>query len=142
MTVEIHMNKLSELEKAAAIAVDREIGKRASYDSYLRELAVTAITEYEPAYVRVTDYSDQMATNAATWAMGGMLGVAIDPPGRLRGMRAVINWRETVMMPDEFADWLRVVLRNVKPVNAMAQIDRELLLGERGISAQEVEYGT
>lgn len=138
MTVVIKMEALGELEKNAAEAVDRHIAGR-PYDSDLRQMAITAIVEYEPAYVRMSDYDDQFTTNAAIWAMGGMLGVySLDPPYALRGLRVVLDWRQGLMEPDAFDRWMRVVLKNLKPVNAMADIDHEILRVQRGISKQEV----
>lgn len=131
----------SGIEDMARIAVDRELDGRKSYDSYLRQQAIDAIVDFRPAYVRLSDYSDQLSTNAAVWAMGGTLGVKnLDPVIQLHGLRQVAN-HMAALWPDDFDRKIRVVLRNLKPINAMAQLDRELLLEERGISRTDVEHG-
>jgi len=129
------------IKELARITVDRELDGRKSYDSDLRQQAIDAIVDFQPAYVRLSDYSDQLSTNAAIWAMGGTLGLPnLDPVIQLRGLRRVAN-HMSALWPDDFDRKIRVVLRNLKPINAMAQLDRELLLEERGISRADVEHG-
>lgn len=128
-----------DLQSLARICVENEIGKR-SYDSGLKDQAIAAVADYQPAYVRMSDYSDQISTNVAIWAMGGKLGVAsLDPVVELRGLRQVANHLRQ-LWPEDFERRLYVALRNLKPINAMALLDRELLLEERGIKAADVDW--
>lgn len=133
-----------DIYKRAAIIVDDYIAARAGfkgYDSGLRQQAIDAVANFHPAYVRLSDYGDQTSTCAATWAMGGLLGLPnLDPATALWGLRNVAN-HMAALWPDDFDRKIRVVLRNLKPINAMAQLDRELLLEERGISRTDVEHG-
>lgn len=142
MTVKIYAPAKGDLLSMARIAVDgyiKEAGNP-SYDTDLRQQAVDAIMKYEPAYVRMSDYSDQLSTNAAIWAMGGKLGVAsLDPVVPLYGLRQVAN-HMMQLWPEAGLDKVKKVLRNLAPANAMALLDRQLLLEERGISESEVDW--
>ena len=130
------------IHKRAAIIVDDYIAARAGskgYDSGLRQQAIDSVANFQPAYVRLSDYGDQTSTCAATWAMGGLLGLPnLDPATTLWGLRAVANHMAAIW-PADFEEKLRHVLRNLKPINAMAQLDRELLLEERAISRADSE---
>lgn len=140
MTVQINPPG-GNLEDLARIGVDNLIKRAAnfSYDTDLRKAAIDAVEAYQPAYVRLSDYSDQLSTNAAIWAMGGMLGLPnLDPPAPLRGLRQVANHMAS-LWPDDFDRKIRVVLRNLAAANAMAMLDRELLLEERAINRAEVD---
>jgi hypothetical protein len=141
MTVIIHAPG-GDMRALAATAVDsfiKEAGNP-SYDTDLRQQAIEAIVDYRPAYVRMSDYSDQLSTNAAIWAMGGKLGVtSLDPVAPLFGLRAVAKHMEA-LWPDMADIKIEKALRNIAPANAMALLDRQLLLEERGIREADVDW--
>lgn len=141
MTVIIHAPGGS-IADMARIAVDGLIADAGNpgYDTDLRQQAIDAITNYEPAYVRMSDYSDQLSTNAAIWAMGGKLGVpSLDPVVPLRGLRAVAA-HMVQLWPDMADIKIEKMLRNLAPANAMALLDRQLLIEERGIREADVDW--
>ena len=143
MTVTVYAPaSAGSIEDMARIAVDgyiKEAGNP-SYDSDLRQQAIDAVVNYEPAYVRMSDYSDQLSTNAAIWAMGGKLGVpSLDPVVPLRGLRAVAKHMEA-LWPDMADIKIEKALRNLAPANAMALLDRQLLIEERGIREADVDW--
>lgn len=121
----------------AKAAVAREIGDR-SYCVIKRELAEQAVADLRPAYIQLTDGQDQWAGVAVTWANGGKLGTSLDPAQPLYGLRAVLRWAREWKEPDEFDKWMRHVVKSLRPINAMAQLDQELLRTEYGLSDKEV----
>lgn len=138
MTVQIYAAPPGgDIKAMAKAALDRELGER-SYCSLKREMAEQAIAAYRPAYIQTTDGNDQWGGVAVTWANGGMLGTSLDPVAPLHGLRAVVKWAQTWKTPDQFDEWMRHVVKVVKPINAMAQLDQELLRTEYGLSEKEV----
>jgi hypothetical protein len=139
MTVQIWATPPGGDIKARAVAaVQRELADRTGYCAVKRELAEQAIEAYRPAYIQVTDGDDQWAGCAVTWANGGMIGASIDPPQPLYGLRAVLRWVASWKTPEDFDRWMRHVVLMVKPINAMAQLDQELLRTEYALSEKEV----
>ena len=136
-----------DLRDLATIAVDRELRGREDYPDTLRSLAIDSIVDYEPAYIAApsngVDDGDYAAA-AVAWAMGGRASdvtlIKVEPPTPLRGMRAVMNWRQREMPSENFHSWMLHVLKRVRPVNAMAQLDLELLREERGLASCEVGF--
>lgn len=119
--------------RMAKQCVERELGERAVvYCSEKRRLAEKAVAEYEPAYVQDTDGTDQWAGVAVTWANGGLLGIpSIDPPQPLHGLLAVLKWRRETLeregRGDTFEEWMRHVVKVVRPINAMALVDQGMV---------------
>ena len=131
------------IQDQARIAVDAALAARTGfrgYDSGLRQLAIDAIVDYRPAYVRLSDYGHNTGTLAAYWAMGGLQGLpGLDPAQPIYGLRAVAAHMQTIW-PADWYDKLLGVLRNLQPINAMALLDRQILLEERGISERDVDW--
>ena len=134
MTVTIYGDIRQWAQDTLALA----LRDRPRYCHYNRSTALDALIHCRPAYIQLTEYDDQWSANAAIWANGGLLGVAIDPPQPLCGLRAVLRWRRTVERdPERYTEWLRHVVRHVQPINAEANLDMELLRQEFGLSAEE-----
>lgn len=130
-----------DLKAMAKACLDRELAGRLAYCSIKRRLAEEAVEAYRPAYIQTTDGNDQWGGCAVTWANGGLLGTAIDPPQPLYGLRAMLRWKATIGGPVLFDEWMRHVVMVLKPINAMAQLDQELLRSEYGLSEKEVCHG-
>lgn len=130
-----------DIAAMARAVLDRELAGFRNYCSVKRELAEKAVRDYQPAYIQTSSGNDQWGGCAVTWANGGLLGTSLDPAQPLRGLRAVLRWAATWKKPDEFTDWMRHVVRVVKPINAMAQLDMELLRTEYGLSEKETANG-
>lgn len=123
----------------ARAVVGRALDGRTGYCSMLREEAEAAVADYQCAYVRASEYDDQLTTNAVHWANGAKLGIpSLDPPVALHGLRAVLIWRQGQMEPEAFDKWMRHVVKRARPINAMAALDSELLASERGLSTADM----
>lgn len=139
-TFELFEGAIPDMSKMAKIAVEREIKGRPDYCCIKRDLAIKAIEDYREAYIQTSDYSDQWGSNACIWANGGLLGLPnLDPPLALSGLRAVLNWRQRELPAEEFDRWMRHVVKVLKPINAMAEIDTEVLKTERGLSDKDFQ---
>lgn len=145
MTVTIKASQPGgDIRALATACVDNELADRAKhagtifYDSGLRQRAIDSIVDYYPAYV-VLAPDNNIASLAATWAMGGMTGTNLDPAFELRGLRKVAAHIIT-HWPNDGREKLIKVLRNVKPINAMALLDRELLIEERGLAGEDIDW--
>lgn len=142
MTVTIHAPAKGDLRDMGRIAVEgliKEAGNK-SYDSEMRERAIDCIMNYEPAYVRFSEYTDNLGTLCCKWAMGLKEGVpSLDPVIPLSGMRSVAKHMQLIW-PENWQERLKRVLRNVAPANAIAQLDREILVTEMGIDPAEVDW--
>ena len=143
MTVIINVPPVTlDLEELARAVVDKAIEAEnlSFYDSGLRKRAIECILNYEPAYVKLSTYSDNLGSLVCCWAMGMKQGLpSIDPERPLAGMREVARHMKAIW-PKDWNEKLHKALRNVMPVNAMAELDRELLLTEYGINPADVNF--
>lgn len=121
----------------AKAVLARELGDRL-YCSVKRRDAEKAVAEYRPAYLQMTEGTDEWSGCAVTWANGAMLGTSIDPPVPLSGLRAVLRWVQTWKSAEEFDGWMRHVVKSLRPINAMGQLDQELLRSEYGLNEKDV----
>lgn len=108
------------------------------YDSELRQRAIDCIVDYYPAYV-VLAADNNLASLSASWAMGGKTGTNLDPVTELRGLRQVAS-HIMALWPKDGRDRIIRMLRNVKPINAMALLDRELLIEERALQGEDTDW--
>ena len=142
MTVIINVPPGDALEELARNVVDKAIEAEnlSFYDSGLRQRAIECILNYQPAYVKLSTYSDNLGSLVCCWAMGLQQGLpSIDPVRPLAGMREVAKHMQLIW-PKDWDEKLRKALRNIQPVNAMAELDRELLLTEYGINPADVDF--
>jgi hypothetical protein len=126
----------SEQQMLAERAVQRtlnELGHQL-YPDRAREQAVRAILEYRPAYVLRTPHGDNWSANAASYAMGNMEGLAIDPPHQMKSLAAFLRWRAGE--PDFREGYVKHVLNGLAPVNAAAQLDMDTVRRDFGLNGE------
>jgi hypothetical protein len=146
MTVIIHAPNPDPVE-VARLTVDNALADRAKhaasqhYDSEMRQRAIDAIVDYLPAYLRLSDYSDDLGTLACMWSMGSTSAATpnLDPSTELRGLRQVAK-HIMALWPMAGREKIIKVLRNLQPLNAVAMIDRQMLTEELGLEDEDIDW--